>query len=191
MKPGSKFVVGAFAGLMALVLAVSSAGAQEDGEDRERVWKQMETMRILKLTEVLEPSDEQLAKIIPAVKSYAEAQRAKMAERDAILRQLEDQAKKGASPESAAVRANIKKILEIENVMMGVRRAHYDQMEKLLDARQMARYMLFEVRFHDEVQGFMSDLKRRHDRRMRRFMRGGPGGPGDAEPDDLPPPKPE
>lgn len=184
MRTMSKLLAGALTGIAALVLTASLAHAQGDGEDRDRVWKQMETMRILKLTEVLEPSDEQLAKIIPVVRSHAEAQRTKMAERDAILRELEEQGKKGASPESAAVRANIKKILEIESAMMGVRRAHYDQMEKLLDARQMARYMLFEVRFHDEVQGFMSDLKRRHDRRMRRFMR---GGPDDPAPEDLPP----
>ncbi|MCC6156652.1 MAG: hypothetical protein IT350_01280 [Deltaproteobacteria bacterium] len=191
MRTKSKFLAGALMGIVALVFAANAAVAQDDGEDRDRVWKQMETMRILKLTEVLEPSDEQLAKIIPVVKSYAEAQRTKMAERDAILRELEGMGKTGASPESTAVRANIKKILEIENAMMGVRRTHYDQMEKLLDARQMARYMLFEVRFHDEVQGFMSDLKRRHDRRMRRYMRGGPGGDGEGSPDGAPPPEPK
>lgn len=185
MRMGRKLAAMGIAGIAALMLVAPSL-AQDDPGERDRVWKQMETMRILKLTEVLEPSDEQLAKLIPVVKAYAEAQRTKMGERDAILRELEEQGKSGAKPDAAAVRANIKKILEIENGMMGVRRAHYDQMEKLLDARQMARYMLFEVRFHDEVQGFMSDLKRRHDRRMRRFMHGGPGGPAPEDPPQRP-----
>jgi len=44
---------------------------------------------------------------------------------------------------------------------MSLRQDHYKKMEKLLAPEQLGKYMVFEVRFHDEIQNFMSDMSRR------------------------------
>lgn len=167
MRTGIFFVTVVGATLFAALFS-SAAGAREA---KDRHWERVEMLRIWKLTEVLELDEEAMARIAPVVKTYNKKMRHGAMEREKTLHQLRRACRKEEGVDEKLIRESTRKILSLESEMMKTRHAHYKEMEKRLDPRLMGRYLLFEVRFQDEIQKFMQDM-RGGKHRKGRFRRG-------------------
>ena len=66
--------------------------------------------------------------------------------------------------------------------MMEARQAHFRDMEKLLPPERLAKYMIFDLRFHEEIGNFMRDMRHRRGKGRRGF-RDRPLSPGPDAPD--------
>jgi Spy/CpxP family protein refolding chaperone len=161
-----------------LILMFTATLALAQPPRGERPWqgkrdpgKMTEAFRLYKMTEYLELSEEQTAKIYPRIaanKKQSEEHFEQMKEQMKKLRELVDEEKWGkAAKLSEEIHA-----LRIEH--MDARNAEHLEMMSLLSDEQQAKFMLFEHRF------------KRHLKKMGEQMRGpggpdgsgGPGGPG-------------
>jgi hypothetical protein len=167
---------------IALVAAwIIPIGLAMAGGPDDKVWKQVEMVRIWKLTEVLNLDESEMPKIVPLVKDYNEAMRLRAHEREDVLRDLKAEYQKEKGQDEKAIKDDIKKILQLESELMSVRQDHYKKMEEVLSPERLAKYMVFEVRFHDEIQNFMSDMTHK-----RNFSNTPPKKPGQTQ--NEPPP---
>ncbi len=155
-----------------LILMFTATLALAQPPRGERPWqgkrdpgKMTEAFRLYKMTEYLELSEEQTAKVYPRIaanKKQSEEHFELMKEQMNKLRELVEEEKWGkAAKLSEEIHA-----IKVEH--MAARNAEHLEMISLLSDEQQAKFMLFEHRF------------KRHLKKMGEQMRGprGPGGPG-------------
>ncbi|MCZ7584134.1 MAG: hypothetical protein M5R36_12780 [Deltaproteobacteria bacterium] len=179
------------ASMMLIVASMSAlpwtARAADDPD--EKAFRKIEMVRMWKLAEVLDLDDAEMAKVVPALREYDRTLHAKAKERETLVGELRKTVASGA-PDEKIIKESVRRILRLENEITGIREKHYQQMEKLLDAERLAKYMIFEVTFHDEVQKFVRDVRQRRDKIKRRLRGQGPGDGPAAGGEGAPPTAP-
>ncbi|MBZ0271347.1 periplasmic heavy metal sensor, partial [bacterium] len=165
--------------LAGCVLGLFAADALAAGQE-ERVWRQVETVRIWKLTEMLDLDQERIAAMMPILNEYTQELREQGRERDEGLRELSRLAKSDSTDEKQ-IRAAVDKVLKSERGILDLRHKHYRKMEDVLSPDQLAKYMIFDARFHDEIHQMLDDM-RRHKRLRHRERILAPDGGGQAVP---------
>lgn len=133
-------------------------------ESDEKVWKQIEMVRMWKLAEVLDLKEADMTKIVPVIQEYNGEMRTRARERESLLKDMQRQSAPGQSV-SKDLSADVKRVLQIESEMGDLRQKHYQKMQKLLTTDRLVRYMVFEDRFHEEIRDFMNDMTHRHGKR--------------------------
>ena len=183
-----KFYFAVLIGAAVLIIGAQSAFAQGRGRQMGRKhWEKIEMLRIWKLADVLEMNEDEMAKIIPAIRTYHAALRDKADERESVIRGIRLELRKKEGIDSKKIIESVKKSTDLEAEVVKIRQAHYREMEKFLTPEQMGKYLVFEIRFHDEIRNWMQGMGRGRGR-------GGPGMRGQGPPaagDDAPTPLPE
>jgi hypothetical protein len=142
-------------------------------------------LKVWKLTEFLDLSTDQGAKVFPVLQQYEAQFRAKAKEKEDIHRSLKEaiDAKTLTKDQVAEAMA---KIQAVERDAMKIRSKMLQDLTAVLTPEQMAKFLLFESRFNDEIRDMIRDIRQenRPNRRMRR------AGPPQATPDEKSTPEP-
>lgn len=133
-----------------LIMAVSLQ-AQPMHNDRmmnENRRKQMETMRIWKMTEFLELTKEQAEKFFPRLREQDEIVRKLLDKQMEIMNTYEGKIKQeDFTPEQKDIQKLVKELNETEVKIAGVKSEFILSLSDILTPRQQIRYLLFEPHF--------------------------------------------
>lgn len=141
-------------------------------EKREEIRKRIKLIRMWKLTEELDLSEETGAKLFPILHKYDEKRIELHKERQNIMNQLkralEDEATTDEAIEAAMEEVD-KNTLAVSDLI----RQQRQELKGVLSLRQQAKFILFQREFHREIRKTISEARerkvraRRNDRRRR------------------------
>lgn len=135
--------------------AVVYAGSQR----KEEVLKRIQMLRIWRLTEVLQLSSDEAAKLFPVLNKYDEQFRAKADAKQKLLHKMHHEMKK-ETPDDKQLKSLIKKVMVIENEAIQVRHEMYKELETHLTPERLAKFMIFEISFQKEIDQLVTGVRR-------------------------------
>mgnify|MGYP001599671236 CR=1 FL=1 len=136
--------------------------------DDENARKKIEAIRVSRLTEALNLDEKTAAKFIPAITALDLKRRATMREHRLAMMELRRQVQ-GRQADSSLLKITIDKFATSRREMTKLREKEFDTAREHLTTDQLARYLLFQQDFLQEVRELVSGMRG-----------GGPGmrGPG-------------
>jgi Spy/CpxP family protein refolding chaperone len=140
--------------LVLLSSAVFGQGQGPGGQNRQKVRENLATLRLLRLTQALDLSEEQAAKFFPNVnrieKDKMQIQRDMSADIQKLRRLVAD-----PKPDEAEIGARIKSVKEAQRLV----RQKDDDLEAYLESSlttvQKAKYVLFQIEFYRTLEQFL------------------------------------
>ncbi len=128
-------------------------------ERREELRKKIELIWQQKLTEKLNLTEEEKAKVFPLLREYEEQRRALRQENRQLVRDLEGMIKANA-PEKELKRT-IRDLEENEHKLLEVREEGFRKLAKVLPIEKQARYIVFQTEFRREMHRLMQKARHR------------------------------
>jgi tetratricopeptide (TPR) repeat protein len=152
-----------------------------DGHQKE-LRKRIQAMRLARLTQELDLDETATAKLFPLLNRHDEKANALMEDRGKTIKQLAILLHDGKTEGFDAL---LDKIAEDEKTLHELDDATHKKVREILSPAQMAKFVLFHEKFHDEVRALLEDA---HGEKFGPMMKHGgmPGGPGPGAP-GLPP----
>jgi Spy/CpxP family protein refolding chaperone len=134
-------------GLLSLSILFLLASPVHALQNRERIRENISTLRLLRMTQALDLTEEQTAKVYPVYnrieKDKIEIQKRIGYELDELRKTLKDEA-----PKEAEIETRIKNLMELRNEL----KSKDDEFEMFLDSNltlvQRAKYVLFSIDFY-------------------------------------------
>ncbi len=132
-------------------------------EKREKVRKRIELIRMWKLTEELDLTEETGAKLFPILHKYDEKRIELHKERQNVMNQLrralEDEATSDETIKAAMEQVD-KNALAVSDLI----RQQHQELKGVLSLRQQAKFILFQREFHREIRKTISEARERRRR---------------------------
>ena len=160
-----------FFAFLLLIFARDLAGAGERGgwgregkgrgKGERRGAEMVETLRIWKMVDSLDLSEEQLIKLLPKLKEEKELRKEYgKARREALegLGELLEEDEEEVSEKE--IKAQLKELEGIDSEFQGKTRALKDQIKKLLSVRQQAQFYIASQEFQKELRHMLGEMKR-------------------------------
>ncbi|MCK4231815.1 hypothetical protein KAX21_02590 [candidate division WOR-3 bacterium] len=150
--------------LMVLAVAVASAQPRHGAGEMpgsERAMEMIRAMRIMRMRERLNLSDEQVAALLPRLSrrdSLMISHRKAQAEDFRLLK--EELAKR--SPSEAKLKEIMDRLKKEEAEHHQQMRRLRDEMLSVLSVEQQAKFVIFEVEFEREIRGFIKRIREGH-----------------------------
>lgn len=143
-------------------------------EKREEIRKRIELIRMWKLTEELDLTEEIGGKLFPILHKYDEKRMALNKERDGIMNQLRKALENEASSDEA-IEGVMDKLEKNTLAELDLMRQQRKELKGILSPRQQAKFILFQREFHREVRKIIAEARERRVRkeRDRRYDRPG------------------
>jgi cytochrome c556 len=135
-------------------------------QQREEVRKKVEAIRLARLTETLQLDEKTAAKFIPVITAIEQKRRALTKENQETIRELKIMLHANP-PDDAKLKAAIGAIEKNRREIYSLRDKEFSAARDNLTVTQMARYLLFNQEFQQEMRGMVEGA--RHPRH------GGPG----------------
>lgn len=147
-----------------IALVLIGVGVEVKGQppppiDEAKPKKLIETMRIWRMTEELDLSEEQISKFFPKLKSLDDAKEEFFTQRAGVVKDLA-QLLKSAKPSIAAVEKKLGELEEVEQGFEKKRAKLKRDMRDILSVEQQARLVVFEFNFEREIKEIIRDIKR-------------------------------
>jgi hypothetical protein len=140
-----------------LVFAALPLAAQ-DGPDDEEGRRRVEDLRRVKLIEALDLNEEQSVRLLAREKDFREKERQAQERRKTLFKTLEGKIDEKASDE--VLREHILKLHESGLEMQNLRRDYLFSLGDILTMQQIARMVVFEQRFMQEVRSLIQRYRR-------------------------------
>ncbi|MCD6161117.1 MAG: hypothetical protein J7K40_01740 [candidate division Zixibacteria bacterium] len=129
------------------------------GPGHERIRERIKTIKIWKLTEELNLTEEQAENFFPAYQKHQGEREGINAERKELLKQLDGQTKK----ENADDKEIIRLLDQLENLnrQMNEKRIEFRRkLEGILTTRQLGQLVIFELRFQHQIREIIRDTQK-------------------------------
>lgn len=157
--------------IVALALSGGSVLAQQAGplarrgegpmdqERREELRERIELIWMWKLTEELDLTQEEGAKVFPILRQYEEKKRTLRDENRELVWELDRLIKANAS--EGKLKKAIGALAENEKKFHQVQEEGFQELEKILSVEQQAKYIVFQEKFRREIRGLIGKAKGR------------------------------
>jgi hypothetical protein len=129
-----------------------------DQERREELRKRVELIWMWKLTEELDLTEAEGAKVFPLLRQYEEQKRELREENRRLVRELQRMIDAGAS--EGDLKKAIKALEANDQKRNKVQQEGFDKLAKVLSVEKQARYIVFQEHFRREIRGLIQ--KARH-----------------------------
>jgi hypothetical protein len=129
-------------------------------EERERVRKRIELIKIWRLTEELNLDEGTGAKLFPLIRQYEEKRREITRRREELIFILKGQLKSG-SPHEDRIKGLLKEWEEIRADEQDMSRREREELKSILSIEQQARYLIFQQEFTREIRRVIADMRER------------------------------
>ena len=153
-------------GLSGVKVLAQSATPPPQGEERrmtperrEELKKKVELIWQQKLTERLNLTEEEKAKVFPLLQQYHEQQRALRQENRQLVRELEGKIKANASGKE--LKRTIRDLEENEHKLQEMKEEGFHELAKILPIEKQARYIIFQAEFRREMHRLMQKARHR------------------------------
>lgn len=157
--------------LVLIVLAAMflSTSAMAADSPKTEAMKRIEMLRIWRLTDLLELSAQDGPRIFPIIQEYDQKIHNHSVEKDKLLAQVYAELAK-TEPDDKMLSGSVEKILKHDNSIREIRIEMYHKLKVVLTPEQLAKYMIFEISFQQEMKDIV-DQVRRDKRGLHRFPR--------------------
>lgn len=133
------------------------------GQDRaEELKKRVELIWMWKLTEELNLTEKEGARLFPLLRTYEEKKRNLREENRRLVRELEEMIG-GRAPEQELKRT-IRTLEENDRKLQEMENEAFHEIEKILPIEKQARYIVFQARFHREIHGLIQRARHKETR---------------------------
>ena len=129
-------------------------------EERERVRKRINLIRMWRLTEELNLDEETGSKLFPLLRQYEEKRRDLAKKREELIFALKAQLKTG-QPHEDGIKAILKKWEEIRAEEQDLNQKEKEDLKGILSIEQQAKYLLFQQEFTKEMRRMIADVRER------------------------------
>lgn len=147
--------------ILAFIVTMISFPAQAD--PRDEAMRRIEMLRIWRLTELLDLNPEDAAKIFPVLSKYDKLFREKGDTKDNLLKQMRLELKKEKINSVKLEKINTD-IFNIERDAMNIREQMFEELSQILTPEQLAKYILFEIKFQLEIEEIINKIRRESSR---------------------------
>ncbi len=151
-----------------LMSSILSAALQDDQpQNRRRTRENMKTLWLLRMTRVLELTEEQTAKVFPIVSRIEK-------EKNEIYKQIGKQVKelrlilRKEEPDQGDLKSKINKIKELRNLIKKKDEEREARLEENLTLIQRAKYMMFAVNFYRDLMNKLDRARSQRDRQRQK-----------------------
>lgn len=127
-------------------------------EERERVKKRIDMIRMWRLTEDLDLDEQTGSKLFPLLRHYEEKRRELAREREELLFALKGLLKSG-KPQEERLRSLMKEWDEIRTKEQELNRKEKEDMKGILSIEQQAKYLIFQQEFMKEMRRMIADVR--------------------------------
>jgi hypothetical protein len=134
------------------------SGSRPTEQQREEVRKKVEAVRLARLTEVLQLDERTAAKFIPAITAIDQKRRALMKENQETMRELKIMLH-ATPPDDAKLKVAISAIDRNRREIVSLLDKEFSAARDSLTVAQMARYLLFNQEFQQEMRGMVEGAR--------------------------------
>ncbi len=168
--------------LLIVFLTISSVtllAAQDAAPEkrRDRVLDRIEMMRMWRMTDALNLTEEEGAALFPFLRDLDGKRRDLNEERGWVMRELRDTIK-GENPDPEAVNGLIDRLTKVRAGIRDLEDRELKRVREILDPEQVARYIVFERDFEQEIRDLI--FQARHPDELRRGREGREHFPGNG-----------
>ena len=154
-----------------LLSSILSAALQDDQpQNRRRARENMRTLWLLRMTRVLELTEEQTAKVFPIVSRIEK-------EKSEIYKQIGKQVRelrlilREEEPDQDDLKNKINKIKELRNLIKKKDEELEARMEENLTLIQRAKYLMFVVNFYRDLRGNLDRARNQRERQRQKIKK--------------------
>jgi regulator of replication initiation timing len=126
-------------------------------ERAEELRKKVELIWMWKLTEELNLSEKEGAKLFPVVHTYEEKKRGLREENRRLVRELERMIKDKAS--EGELKRTIQAVEQNDRKLQEVEQEGFHEIAKILSVEKQARYIVFQAHFQHEIHGLIQGAR--------------------------------
>jgi hypothetical protein len=134
-------------------------------ERAEELRERVELIWMWKLTEELNLTQEEGAKLFPLLRTYEERKRELRDENRKLVWELERMVEDNAS--EGAIKKTIRALEENDRKLQEVKQEGFDELGKILSVEKQAKYIVFHKHFRHEIHGLIKEARHK-DRGPRR-----------------------
>jgi hypothetical protein len=127
-------------------------------EERERVRKRIDLIRMWRLTEELSLDEETGSKLFPLLRKYEEKRRGLARRRGELLFALKEQFKSDR-PHEDRIKNILKGWEEIRSDEQDLNRREREDLKGILSIEQQAKYLIFQQEFTREIRRVIADVR--------------------------------
>ncbi len=128
-------------------------------ERAEELRKRVELIWMWKLTEELNLTEKEGAKLFPVLRTYEEKKRNLREEKRGLLRELEGMIK--AKSSEGDLKRAIRALEENSGKLRDVEQGAFREVEKVLSVEKQAKYIVFQARFKHEIHNLIKRAQHR------------------------------
>jgi len=143
-------------------------------EKRQQIRKRIELIRMWRLTEELDLTEETGAKLFPILRTYDEKRIALQRERHNIMDRLRKALEDEATPDEA-IEATMETLDNNASAVSDLLRQQREELKGVLSTRQQAKFILFQRDFHREIRKIIAEARERRKRAKGEETQGGKG----------------
>ncbi len=154
-----------------LLSSILSAGIQDDQpQNRRRARENMKTLWLLRMTRVLELTEEQTAKVFPIVSRIEK-------EKNEIYKQIGKQVKelrlilRKEEPDQGDLKSKINKIKKLRNLIKKKDEEREASLEENLTLIQRAKYLMFAANFYRELTNKLDRARSQRERQRQKIKK--------------------
>jgi len=140
--------------------------------NKEKAEEKLEMLKIWKLTEVIDLKSEQTTEFFSLYKQFEELRRTHLKERRELVEKLKGDIESGNITQSSIENYNAS-IIELKKKLIEDESNIINQMSNILTPVQMAKFVVFEETFQEEMLGMIKKMKEEKER-FKNNMEGGP-----------------
>jgi Spy/CpxP family protein refolding chaperone len=144
--------------------------------NKEKAEEKLEMLKIWKLTEVLDLKSEQTIEFFSLYKQFEELRRTHLKERRELVEKLKRDIESGDITQSSIENYNAS-IIELKKKLIEDESNIINQMSNILTPVQMAKFVVFEETFQEEMLGMIKKMKEEKERFKEKMGGGSEGGP--------------
>ena len=133
-------------------------GPPLNGPRREQIRKRINTIKIWKMTEELNLSEQQSEKFFPIYNTFESKRKEAEDQRFDLLRILDDLTLE-ENPSETEIYKLIDQLENIDQQMVNNRVEFKNKLKEILTTRQIGRLFVFEIKFQRQIQNIIRDVK--------------------------------
>ena len=145
--------------IMVLALLTAPLYGQFDGPPDGRARERLEELRRLKMVEALKLDEEQAVRLTVRERKFRESEKELREQRKELLKELHDLVEDEA--DDAALKAAIERLSALSVKMTEQRQEYVFSLQDILSMEQIARLVIFEHRFAEEVRRIIGNARRK------------------------------
>jgi Spy/CpxP family protein refolding chaperone len=130
------------------------------GEEREKIRENIETLRVYKLLEVLNLTEEQSTQFLPALKEFQSAKKSFEDRRRNLLEELETTLNAGSNDKK--LKDILAELEDNRNQFQAATDSYLDKAKSILTVEQQAQLYLFEDRFERRIRETIEQIRGGH-----------------------------